>query len=177
MYFHRPDPDTSAPENTLVWLFFLALFGFFSLVVLDTTLQANGLYGSRTVTVETVSNKRLVTRGRRGVQPTIWFAHRGQQFRAEIMRDEFDQIAIGQRLKVIIVQPRFQIPLSSPSVFLDKPGFKHNPHSRMVTFGLVIIVHFGLLYLLFKFCLDRARRREEDRRRLPSPRVGGLTLR
>jgi hypothetical protein len=145
--------DQRASSPVLVWfsgLFILAI----AAMTMDATLRANGFYGTRTLAVEKVVDKRMVY-ARRSSTPMIYLAHRGQRLGARVMADEYERIAIGERLKVVIVPGRF----GNPHVFLDRPGFKHDPHSRMVMFGLIIVTHFAALFGLFHWFLARARRR------------------
>ena len=141
----------------LVWLsvaFILAV----AVMTMDATFRANGLYGTRTIATETVVDKRMVP-ARRSRMPIIYIVHHGQRLGARVMGEEYERITRGERTRVVIVPGR----LGRPHVFLDRPGFKHDPHSRIVLFGLIIMAHFALLFGLFHWCLDRARRRAADR--------------
>ena len=142
----------------LAWLsglFMLAVVG----MTMDATLRANGFYGTRTFATETVVDKRLVPGRRNSSTPAIYLVHRGQRLGARVMGEEYERIAKGERLKVVIVPGR----LGVPNVFLDRPGFKHDPASRMVSFGLIVAVHFAALFGVFHWFLARARRRADER--------------
>jgi hypothetical protein len=145
----------------MAWALAAAFFALFAGVVLDATFQANGLYGVRTVTVETVVGKRM-TQARRST-PKIAITHRGQRIETGVSLEEYGAIRVGQRLNVVIVPARWPMLRASPHVFLDRKGIKHNPHSRIVGFGVIVAFHFGLLFGLFQFLLARARRRSEER--------------
>jgi hypothetical protein len=168
VFWRSESADRPAGSPVLVWLsvaFILAA----AAMTMDATFRANGLYGTRTVATETVVEKRMV-RARRSRTPMIYLVHRGQRLGARVMGEEYERITRGERIRVVIVPGR----MGRPHVFLDRPGFKHDPHSRIVSFGLIIMAHFALLFGLFHWCLVRARRRAADRGNGLEARLLGL---
>jgi hypothetical protein len=168
VFWRSEAADRPASNPVLVWLsvaFILAV----AAMTMDATFRANGLYGTRTVATETVVDKRMV-RARRSRTPMIYLVHRGQRLGARVMGEEYERITRGERIRVVIVPGR----MGRPHVFLDRPGFKHDPNSRIVSFGLIIMAHFALLFGLFQWCLVRARRRAADRGNGLEARLLGL---
>lgn len=165
--------ESSNPLGQLVaWLAYGVVAVFFGFVM-DACLQANGLYGSRTLASETITRKVMESARRNSRIPTIYVSHRGQSLRIPVLGDEYDAVSVGQKLNIIVVPGR----LGLPQVFLDRPGIKHSPNSRTATFGFVIVSNFGLLFLLFQYLLNRARRAEEGRTTGFQARRLGLTSR
>jgi hypothetical protein len=149
-----------SPDAYLRLAFALLFVGILMVVALDATARANGLYGERVVATETVVEKRLL-RGRRNSEiPQISLRHRGQLLKTRILREEYDRIAVGFPLKVIVVPSRF---FSAPIVFLDRAGIKHTPDSRFALFGLIIALHVAALFAAFKWIIHRSKRRDVDR--------------
>jgi hypothetical protein len=150
----------SSPGGYLRLAFALLFLGGLMIVALDATARANGLYGERVVATETVVDKRLL-RGRRNSEiPQISLRHRGQLLKARVMREEYDRIALGFPLKVIVVPSRFS---DAPTVFLDRSGIKHTPDSRFAVFGLIIALHVVALFGAFQWIIHRSKRRDMDR--------------
>lgn len=133
----------------------LAGFGLLVFILLgsDTIMRANGLYGSREFVTLSVAEKRLVWR-RRSDRPELHFDHRGERIRAVVTMDEFRRIAVGQRVATVVIPGRFH----GRHVFLDGPGLKLDPQTRVVAFGLIVGSHFLALLLLVIWLVRRAER-------------------
>lgn len=131
------------------------MFGF----VADSAFRANGLYGARSFVSEVVTEK-LIRRGSRSSRHyTLRFTHAGARYQATVLPEQYEAVMPGQRVPFVVVPGR----LGPPDVYLDTPGLKLDPQSRVVGFGLIIAVHFIVLVVLFKVLLYRARRSEDER--------------
>ncbi len=159
MYFSRPDHAPAQDlQGRLAIAFVTVVFLILGVVTMDVAMRANGLYGERVFAAETVTEKRIrISGGRsRSRNHDIHFLHRGVPHVMTVLSSQYEKIAVGDRIKMIIVPGRF----AEPTVFLDTPGLKLDPQTRVVAYGLIIAVHFGGLFLLFHGLLARARNRE-----------------
>ena len=158
--------DREPPFNVMGAMFAAIILGLLFGFVADSAFRANGLYGARSFVSEVVTEK-VIRRGSRSSRHyMLRFSHAGERHQATVLPEQYEAVMPAQRVRFVIVPGRF----GTPDVYLDTPGLKLDPQSRVVGFGLIIAVHFIVLVGLFKVLLYRASRSEDKRdAHLPAP--------
>lgn len=120
----------------------------------DILLRANGVYGERErVTVQVVEKR--IDRGRRNsVRPKLFVQHRGERPYALVDMAQYDAVRVGDRIATVIIPGR----LYGRHVFLDAPGLKLDPQTRIVAFGLIVGSHLLAVLAVFVWLVRRAER-------------------
>lgn len=151
--------DREQPFNVTGLVFATIILGLMFGFVADSAFRANGLYGARSFVSEVVTEKVIRLGSRSSRHYTLRFSHAGMRHQATVLPEQYEAVMPGQRVRFVIVPGRF----GTPDVYLDTPGLKLDPQSRVVGLGLIIAVHFIVLVGLFKILLYRASRSEDAR--------------